>query len=88
MDYLRHLAELITWLTDKAQKMNKFEQFYSSKETTEVFSQADLDRFNRFLEGHLTGLKLDPDRDYRKAEAEAERLCVKYISCDPEEWPF
>lgn len=65
-----------------------FEQFYASEIDTEIYSEADMDRFNLYMEERLTGMDLDPDVDYERVAKEVKYLCDMYLTCDPEEWPF
>jgi hypothetical protein len=65
-----------------------FEEFYASEADTEIYSEADMDRFNIYLEERLSGMNLDPDTDYDQVAREAKYLSDMYLTCDPEEWPF
>ncbi len=65
-----------------------FEEYYATFETTENLSEDDLDRFNLYLEEHLTSMDLDPVTDLGRVEREAQRLADMYLGDDPETWPF
>ncbi len=65
-----------------------FEEFYASEADTEIYSEADMDRFNVYLEERLSGMNLDPDTDYDQVAREAKYLSDMYLTGDPEEWPF
>ena len=65
-----------------------FEQFYASETDMEIYSEADLDRFNLYLEERLTDMNLDPDVDSAQVAKEAKHLANMYLTSDPEEWPF
>lgn len=65
-----------------------FEQFYASETDMEIYSEADLDRFNLYLEERLTEMNLDPDVDSAQVAKEAKHLVNMYLTSDPEEWPF
>ncbi|MHB8202985.1 MAG: hypothetical protein ACYDHG_04675 [Desulfomonilaceae bacterium] len=65
-----------------------FEQFYASEADTENYSEADLDRFNLYLEERLTEMELDPDLDSEQVAKEVKYLSDMYLTSDPEEWPF
>lgn len=65
-----------------------FEQFYASESDTENYSEADLDRFNLYLEERLSGMSFDPDADSGRVAKEVKYLRDMYLTCDPEEWPF
>jgi hypothetical protein len=65
-----------------------FEEYYATFETTENLSEDELDRFNLYLEEHLTSMDLDPVTDLDRVESEAQRLADMYLGDDPETWPF
>ncbi len=65
-----------------------FEEFYASETDTEIYSEADIDRFNLYLEERLTRMELDPDVNSDQVAREVKHLSDMYLTCDPEEWPF
>ena len=68
--------------------LGMFEQFYASEFDSDVYSEAEMDRFNLYMEERLTGMDLDPDLDYERVAKEVKYLCDMYLTCDSEEWPF
>jgi len=65
-----------------------FEEHYATFEANENLSEEDLDRFNLYLEEHLTLMDLDPDAESAFVDREAQRLIDMYLTDDPETWPF
>jgi hypothetical protein len=65
-----------------------FEKYYATLENIEGYGRSDLDRYNLFLETKLAGSGLDPFRDYLELDEETKCLGNKYLTDDPETWPF
>jgi len=65
-----------------------FEKHDATLDNTEGCYRSDLDRYNLFLETKLAGSGLDPFRDYLELDEETKCLGNKYLTDDPETWPF